>query len=142
MLGGCLSSATYPLKADIYTKQRTTNKSGQIVDKWQFWKTIDCGVIAFSSTSFKAQSLHESFGTTYEKSAYVTLKTKEPLSRSVRVTNIRDRQGTVIYKELELKNNPPTWFNANGSNPRTDPFGSTLEYETLLNRSEQQGELA
>lgn len=138
-IGGCFSSAGYPLKADLYITVRTSSASGQIVRMRKFWKTVNCAVISFSSTSFKAQGTNETFGEVYEKMNYITLKTKESLGRNVQVTNIRN-DDQVIFREVELKESPATWFNANGSAPKIDPFGAIMEYETLLNRAEQQAE--
>lgn len=139
MLGGCFGSAAYSLKADVWTKKRVISSTGQISYSWQFWKTISCSVSSFSSTSFKAQGVNETFGELYEKMAYATMKTKEDIGRDVQITNIRNKTG-VVYREIELKNSPPTWFNTHGSNPKTDPFGSIVEYETLLSRASEQGE--
>lgn len=141
MIGGCISSAHLIHSADIYKKVRTSSPSGQITLSWVFDKTIACFASPFISTSFKAQGTSELFGESYESIGYLNLKTKIDLGRSVRVTNIRNtKTGVVIYKEVELKNNPPTWYNSQGSSPVNDPFGGILEYNTLLIRAESQGD--
>lgn len=142
MLGGCfIASASYTFKADLYKVVRTKNKSGQIVDKWEFDKTIDCNFSTFSSTSFKAQAISEKFGATYEEMSYVLLYSAEDLGRASQVTNIRDAQGNVVFKEVDLADAPATWYNTNGSAPQIDAFGRVFEWQTLLTRAEEQAEI-
>lgn len=142
MIGGCLiASASYTFKADLYENVREKTKSGQIEDKWRFKKTIDCNFETFSSTSFKAQAISEKFGATYEEMSFVLLYTSDDLGRASQVTNIRDANGTVIFKEIDITDAPPTWYNVNGSAPSVDPFGRVFEWQTLLTRAEEQGEI-
>lgn len=143
MIGGCLSSAIYTLEADIYTKKRTVDSNtGQTIYKWQFWKTIDCVVDPFVSTSFKTQPINEYFREEYESLAYIKLKTSEELGRSVRVTNIRNKKTqVVVYREIELNGKPATNFNAQGSSPIPDPFGGIIQYDTLLIRATDQSDI-
>lgn len=142
MLGGCfITSASYVFKADLYEVARVRTKSGQIEDKWKFKKVIDCNFSTFSSTSFKAQAISEKFGATYEEMSYVLLYTAEDLGRASQITNIRDAQNNVIFKEIDLTDAPPTWYNVNGSAPSVDAFGRVYEWQTLLTRAEEQGEI-
>jgi len=143
MIGGCIISASYPFYADIYTKVRTKDETtGQIIYKWQLWKTIDCLVSPFTSTSFKAQGTNELFDEIYLKQSYLKMLTSENLGRNVQITNIRDKKtGDPVYYEIELRNSPPTWYNSNGSSPVLDPFGRIIQWDTLITRAEQQGEI-
>lgn len=143
MLGGCLSEAMYPLKADLLKKVRTTDpNTGQIKSKWTFLRSIDCSVSPFVSTSFKAQPTNEVFREEYEKVQYIKLKTSVGLGREVRITNIRNNTtGILIYKEFELSGQPATSFNTMGSAAIIDPFGNVIQYDTLLQRASDQGDI-
>lgn len=141
MLGGCLSSAIYPLKADVQKKVRVVDENtGQTKSTWVYQKTIDCQISPFVSTSFKAQPTNEVFNEVYEKVQYLKMKTAMGLPRDVRITNIRDGKGQVIYKEFELSGNPPTNYNTMGSAAILDPFGSVIQYDTLLQRATDQSD--
>lgn len=143
MIGGCIISASYPFFADVYTKVRTTDDTtGQIMYKWELWKTIDCLVSPFTSTSFKAQGTTELFQEKYHKQSYLKMLTGENLGRNVQITNIRQKTtGEVVYSEIEMRGNPPTWYNSNGSSPILDPFGRVVQWDSLITRAEQQGEI-
>lgn len=142
MIGGCLISATYPFLADVYTQERIKSASGQITRKWTVLKTVECVVTAFSSTSFKTQATSEKFGALYTEQGYLKMLTPTNIGRSVQVTNIRQKSnGEVVYKEIELKDTPPTWYNCNGSSPVLDPFGRIIQFDSLILRAETQGGL-
>jgi len=68
------------------------------------------------------------------------MKTSINLGRNLQVTNIREKATQkVIYVEQELKNAPPSWYNAQGSDPELDPFGRVIQYDTLLVHAGVQG---
>lgn len=135
-------SATYPFLADVYTQTRVTSASGQVTRKWTSFKTVDCVVTAFKSTSFKTQGTSEKYGDRYTKQSYLKMLTSIDIGRSVQVTNIRRKKDlVVVYRESELLSSPPTWYNSNGSAPVVDPFGRTIQFDTLILRAEQQGGL-
>lgn len=142
MIGGCFLSAGYAFYADVYTKKRTRDEvTGQLDYKWQLWKTVDCLISPFVSTSFKAQGTTEVFGSEYEKQSFLKMLTKENIGRNVQITNIRQKDtGEVVYCEIELRGAPATWYNSNGSSPVLDPFGRVVEWDTLIHRAEEQGE--
>jgi hypothetical protein len=140
MLGGCLTSAMYPLRADVYKKVRTLdNNTGQMKYSWTFQKIIACAISPFVSTSFKAQPTNEIFGEEYEKVQYIKMKTAVGLPRDIRITNIRN-DSEVIYREFELSGQPATNYNAMGSAAILDPFGSVVQYDTLLQRATDQSD--
>lgn len=142
MIGGCFLSAGYVFDADVYTKHRTKDAlTGQIVYKWQLWKTVDCLVSPFVSTSFKAQGTTEIFGDEYQKQSFLKMLTKENIGRNAQVTNIRQKAtGEIVYCEIELRGAPATWYNSNGSSPVLDPYGRVVEWDTLIHRAQEQGE--
>lgn len=142
MLGGCLTSAMYPLKADIHKKIRTLDQdTGQVIYSWTFQQTIACTISPFVSTSFKAQPTNEIFTEDYDKVQYLKMKTAQGLARDVRVTNIRSERDEVIYKEFELSGYPSTNYNTMGSAAILDPFGSVVQYDTLLQRASDQSDI-
>ena len=143
MIGGCLTSSAFPYDIDLYSKVRSVDpNTGQIKDKWVFWKTIKCRVRAFKSTSYNAQGTNELFEDVYVKQNYLKLFTKEPLPRDIQVHNIRNADDQkVIFAEWELAGHPATWFNTNGSAPVIGPFGEVIEYDTMIERATEQGGL-
>lgn len=142
MIGGCILSASYPHEADLYLKVRTKKPSGQIDYKWQFNKTIICLVSPYLSRSFRLQGITETFGEEYDKFSYLKFLAGEQVGTDQQVTNVRDRRTqAVIYKEIELKTAPPTWYNLSGGTPILDPFGTVVQFEHLLSRAETQGEV-
>lgn len=143
MQGGCLTSAFYPLKADLLKKVRTVDENtGEVKSRWAFLRTIDCAISPFVSTSFKAQPTNEIFREEYDKVQYIKMKTSFGLGREVRITNIRNPgTGEIIYKEFELSGQPATSFNAMGSAAILDPFGSVVQYDTLLQRASDQSDV-
>lgn len=67
----------------------------------------------------------------------ITFPAGTRLTRRDRVTNIRDKQGNVIWKEEENEDKP-TVFNVSGITPIIDPFGKHIESFALLERAEAQ----
>lgn len=142
MIGGCFLSASHVFKADVYTKNRTvSDNTGDISYKWQLWKTVDCLVTPFPSNSMRTQGTTEVFGAKYMDENFLQMYTNENVGRNVQITNIRQRNGTVVYFEAELRGTPPTWYNSNGSSPLLDAFGRVIEWNTFIHRAESQGEL-
>ncbi len=141
MIGGCIISAGYPFLADIYKKHRVKEASGAIQSSWSFDRTVSCSVNSFQSTSFKAQGTNEQFGERYDKQSFLKMLTPENIGNSTRVFNIRSAgTGELIYYEFDLKGKPATWYNSNGSAPVLDPFGRIIQWDTLINRAEAQGD--
>lgn len=141
MLGGCISSAKYAFKADIYKVTRVRSPlSGDQQEKWIFERTIDCQIQPFQSTSFNAQGTNERFGPEYNYLDYITLVCGENLGRNRQITNIRNADGPILVNK-ELKDSPPTWYNTQGSNPIVDVFGRVTEWATLLERATVQGDV-
>lgn len=136
----CALSARYSFKADVWKKTMTTNKAGQLVATWTKDKTIDCFAETIIDGGIRVAGTTERFTDVYYNIDWIKLTSKVPLRRSDRVTNIRPaNSNTAAWVEEELTGTPPTWFNANGSAPITDPFGRVVEYKTLLERAEVQG---
>lgn len=61
---------------------------------------------------------------------------KVEFSSRDRITDIRDSNGNLIWKEAD---GTPTIFDIRGIAPSLDPFGFVVEYFAMLERSEIQG---
>lgn len=148
MLGGCLFSTRYTMTAEVWKKIRVPSTSGQIKYSWTLDTSvgeagvIDCIVMPFISNSYTRQSTGESFSSKYATTEFLKLTSKYNIPRSAQITNIRHK-GTdeLVYRDLDFVNGPATWYNTPGSAPRIDPFGRVAEYETLLSRAEEQGDV-
>lgn len=147
LIGGCLFSTRYTMTAEIYKKTRTVGNSNAIQYKWVLDTSVgDSGVITclvtpFLSDSFTRQGTGEIFGEKYLNVDFLKLMSAINISRSAQISNIKDSTGSLIYKELDFQNKPGTWYNSAGSAPVIGPFGEIVEYQTLLSRSEQQGDI-
>lgn len=147
LIGGCLFSTRYTMTAEIYKKQRVVGKSNAIQYKWVLDNSmgtngiIPCLVTPFISDSFTRQGTGEIFGEKYLNIDFLKLMSGTNISRSAQIANIRDSEGALIYKELDFQSTPGTWYNSAGSAPIIGPFGDTIEYQTLLSRAEQQGDI-
>lgn len=146
-LGGCLFSTRYTMTAEVYKKTRTVGNSNAIQYKWVLDTSvgesgiIQCLVTPFLSNSFTRQGTGEIFGDKYLNVDFLKLVSGVNLSRSVQISNIKDSTGVIIYKELDFQSKPGTWYNSAGSAPVIGPFGDVIEYQTLLSRAEQQGDI-
>lgn len=147
LLGGCLFSTRYTMTAEVYKKTRTVGNSNAIQYKWVLDTSvgdsgiIQCLVTPFLSNSFTRQGTGEIFGDKYLNVDFLKLMSGVNLSRSVQISNIKDSNGALIYKELDFQSKPGTWYNSAGSAPVIGPFGDVIEYQTLLSRAEQQGDI-
>lgn len=61
----------------------------------------------------------------------------ESISKRDRITNIKNRDGVIVWKEEEF-NGAPTVFEVLGVTPVVDPFGTHIENTALLQRAEIQ----
>lgn len=147
LIGGCLFSTKYTMTAEVYKKERTVGKSNAIKTTWVLDTSVgDQGIIPclatpFLSNSFTRQGTGEIYGEKYLNVDFLKLMSAINISRSSQVCNIRNSDGTIIYKELDFQGSPATWYNSAGSAPVIGPFGDIIEYQTLLSRAEQQGGL-
>lgn len=140
MLFGCLLSSRYAFKADVYKKTITSTPSGQQKTKWILEKTIVCYAQSILEGGLRSIGTSEKFDEKYYNIDWVKMTSKVPLRRGDRVTNIRSiNSDQPIWVEEELRGSPATWFDSKGSAPINDPFGRVVEYQTLLQRTEVQG---
>jgi hypothetical protein len=135
LIGSLLS-----MKVDVYRQiDRQDPNTGAIKKEWIFFKTINChakGVISNSATARGSDS--QTFSNKYKNEQIVQIRTMDRLTTREKITNIRDSDDNVIWKELDFPSDSPTVFEIIGTTPITDPFGKTMGFNSSVMRSENQ----
>ena len=135
LIGSLLS-----MKLDVYRQiDRQDPNTGAIKKEWIFFKTINChakGVISNSATARGSDS--QTFSNKYKNEQIVQIRTWDRLTTREKITNIRDSENNVIWKELNFPSDSPTVFEVIGTTPITDPFGKTMGFNSSVMRSENQ----
>lgn len=134
-LSACLVSARYTMLADVEEQVTTRDPdTGQQIRRWQFLKTVPCqarGVISEGIRTVGSTEGYKSSTNSYVEDDWVKLKSKELISKRARVTNIR-LKSTNTPTWVEDDGVTPMIFEVLGSQPLPNPFGVTVEHETLL----------
>ena len=134
MYGG-VSNALLNMTADVYVQENVQDEaSGEIKREWTFSKKIICHIDIISSEGAATPDNNKLFNEKYSQEEKMRMKTKEPLSKRMRVSNVRNREGAVIFVERDQIDNPPTIYEIESHHPRLDPLGYVLYYETNLRR--------
>lgn len=135
LIGSLLS-----MKLDVYMQVDSQDpNTGAIKKEWIFFKTINChakGVISNSATARGSDS--QTFSNKYKNEQIVQIRTIDRLTTREKITNIRDSEDNVIWKELNFPSDSPTVFEVIGTTPITDPFGKTMGFNSSVMRSENQ----
>ena len=132
---GSVSSALLNMYADVYVQENVQDEvSGEIKRDWVFSKKIICHIDIISSIGARTPDNNKIFGEKYTEDEKMRMKTKEPLSKRIRIVNIRNREGQTIFFEPDQLNTPPTIFEIESHHPRLDPLGYVLYYESNLRR--------
>ena len=128
------------MKADIYLQLDTQDENtGSIKKEWIFTRTVQCSAKGIVSNSTSSRSGDKQvLSNKYSNEQKLEIRTPEQITYREKVTNIRDMNGNVIWKEINYPNNTPTVFEIIGSTPITDPFGNVLAYNSVAKRSENQ----
>lgn len=130
-----------PLQVDVYRQSAVQDpETGSVNRVWQLNRTISCsakGHINNSSTSQSSNS-RQKFSQNYVNVNEIQLRTEEQLTYRDKITNIRSRDGRVIWFEINMPNNTPTVFDVVGSTPMLDPFGNIVAWSSSASRSENQ----
>ena len=127
------------MKADIYKQQSVQDPdTGHIQKTWIYYKTIDCHAKGVISNSATRKTDAQIFANTYENVQMLEIRTVERLTIKEKLTNIRDKDGNYIWVELNSPYDSPTVFEVIGTTPVTDPFGTTLAFNSTVKRSENQ----
>jgi hypothetical protein len=128
------------MKLDVYRQVDSQDpNTGAIKKEWTFFKTINChakGVISNSATARGSDS--QTFSNKYKNEQIVQIRTMDRLTTREKITNIRDSDDNVIWKELDFPSDTPTVFEIIGTTPLTDPFGKTIGFNSSVMRSENQ----
>lgn len=137
----CITSGSYNQRCDILEKisvwdpdSYTSSESWERVNL-----TVPCSTMPFINGGIKGSGMTEKWDEgMYVSDDYIKIKTKVPLLKSYRITNIKSIDGELIWREEEF-DDEPTMFNVDGSAPVTDPFsGKIIEYVSILSRAEIQ----
>jgi len=135
-----LATSLMSMKADIYLQLDTQDENtGYIKKEWIFTRTVQCSAKGMVSNSASSRSGDKQvLGNKYLNEQKLEIRTPEQITYREKITNIRDMNGNVIWKEINYPNNTPTVFEIIGSTPITDPFGNVLAYNSVAKRSENQ----
>jgi hypothetical protein len=135
-----LATSLMSMKADIYLQLDTQDENtGSIKKEWIFTRTVQCSAKGIVSNSTSSRSGDKQvLSNKYSNEQKLEIRTPEQITYREKVTNIRDMNGNVIWKEINYPNNTPTVFEIIGSTPITDPFGNVLAYNSVAKRSENQ----
>lgn len=129
-----------PLLLDIYVQSDAQDlNTGAIKKEWNYHSTLACSAKGVISNSTSARNSDKQImGNRYHNEQMVQIRTSEKLNIRYKITNIRDKNGTVIWTELDYPSDTPTVFEVYGVTPITDPFGTILGYNSIAKRSENQ----
>jgi hypothetical protein len=136
---------TYPLLADIYYPIVETGAYGNSKKTWVLDKTIAC---AFNPGGLKNKkdvgteaNINIDNSISGRARTDITKSNTESLysMTNIIVTNIRDRDGNLIYNESAgPRSGLATLFEVATMNPVVGAFGKTEYYKLILRRSENQ----
>lgn len=133
-------NAVLAMTADIYRQQTVQDQdTGHIQKTWIYYKTIDCHAKGVISNSTTRKGNAQIFGNTYEDVQMLEIRTNSRLTIKEKITNIKDKDGNFLWTELNVPYDTPTVFEVIGTTPITDPFGTTLAFNSTVKRSENQG---
>jgi hypothetical protein len=134
MYGG-IRDGLLNMTCDVYVQRQTQDLDhGGIKRNWVFDKKITCHIDIISSTGANTPDNNKDFGFIYFEEEKIRLKTKDPLSKRHRISNLKNRAGEVVFIENDKIDSPPTIFEIVSYHPRLDPFGNILFYESNLRR--------
>ena len=128
--------------------------SGELVRKWEpatkadnpATPTVYEGLESFACIArgivdggIRVAGTTENFGDLYENVDFVVMTVPGGLriTKRDRVTNIRNREGIVLWRNEE-GSDYPTVFNVKGVTPIPDPWGKYMEQRVMLERAEIQ----
>ena len=128
------------MKMDVYDLVITQDEvTKSIIKKYLYVTTENCLARGYISDSSRSQGSSEKVGERYQNLDYLTIETQYKMSKTQRVTNIRNQKDEVIWFEL-IKNNydTTTVYDVQGVTPVLDPFGNIISYNVSVKRSEVQ----
>lgn len=141
-------SVTFPMLADIYYPVVSQDAYGQIKKVWTLDKTVS-GSFTPAGSDIKEELVinvdisQESLliGRVKRDLRYADADDEDYGLSNIMVTNIRDKNDLVIYKETDgVRRGQPTLFEVATQQPFVNPFGRIEHYRVILRRSENQSE--
>lgn len=142
-------SVTFPMLADIYYPVVSQDAYGQITKAWTLDKTVS-GNFTPAGSEIKEELVINvdisqdslMIGRVKRDLRYADSDDEDYGLTNILVTNIRDRNSLVIYKETDgIRSGQPTLFEVATQQPFVNPFGKIEHYRVILRRSENQSEL-
>lgn len=129
-----------PMMLDIYAQFDSQDPdTGAIIKEWNYVDSMPCYAKGVVSNSTSARSSDkQTFDNKYHNLQMVQIRTLNKLNIRNKITNIRTKNGEVIWTELDYPSDTPTVFEITGVTPITDPFGEILAYNAIAKRSENQ----
>jgi hypothetical protein len=135
-----LIDSVLSMKMDIYRQSDLQDPdTGAIVKQWNYYKTIDChakGIISNSATTRSSDK--QIMSNKYSNEQVIQVRTLDRVLFREKITNVRNKDGLVIWSEINFPTETPTVFEVMGSTPITDPFGVVIAWNTTMKRSENQ----
>lgn len=135
-----LVASVMSMRLDVYRQVDTQDpNTGAIKKQWMYYKSLPChakGIISNSAT--RGNGDVQTMGNKYLNEQLIQVRTMEKLTIREKISNIRNKDGIVIWTELDSPSNTPTIFEVKGTTPLTDPFGTILAYNSVMKRSENQ----
>jgi hypothetical protein len=131
-----LSAVAYNMLADVYTKTRTRQPSGNWLEEWNYDNptTIKCLARYVPIEGFSA-SAREVFNELALDQAYVHVRTAEKIAggEDIRIGNIRkvDRYGRAVYPIVD-NDGDPSIFIVTGEVSKMEPWSNIIEWHYLL----------
>lgn len=103
-------------------------------------KNVPCMARGILGSGIKGVGTTESFDKLYENIEWIKVNVPADcgITQRDRITRIRDKNGSILWKESEQDGNPATVFNVMGITPIPNPFGAVLEYQILAKRAAVQ----
>jgi hypothetical protein len=134
-----LLASLMPLQLDIYEQSNIQDvNTGAIKKEWSYIKTVECSAKGTISKTSIGRGDRQIIGPKYSDEQVLEIRTLDKITYREKITNVRDMNGNVIWKEIDYPNDTPTVFEIVSSTPVTDPFGSILAYNSVAKRSENQ----
>jgi hypothetical protein len=135
-----LATSLMPMKIDIYLQLDTQDENtGAIKKEWIFTRSAPCSAKGMISNSGSGRGGDKQIlSNRYINEQMLEIRTIDQITYREKITNIRDMNNNVVWKEINYPNNTPTVFEVISSTPITDPFGNVLAYNSVAKRSENQ----
>jgi hypothetical protein len=136
---------TYPLLADIYYPIVETGAYGNVKKQWVLDRTVAC-FFGPAGRKYK-EDVVPNVNVTVDNSMVGRTRTnilkssndEEFSFTNIIVTNIRDKNGNIIYDESSgTRKGKPTIFEIGTFSPIVGPFGSVEYYKAVIRRSDNQ----